>query len=350
LEFIVASKKKILVTGGVGFIGSHTVVELIDAGYEPILLDNLSNSKIGVLKSLEKIIKRTVKFYENDCNDISALRNIFRIEKNIVGVIHFAANKAVGESVIDPLKYYQNNIGSLVSILSVMQEYNILNLVFSSSCTVYGQPTHLPVNEDSPVLKAQSPYGNSKQICEEIIHDVYYSGKPIKAISLRYFNPIGAHHSALIGELPLGMPNNLIPFVTQTAAGIREELTVFGNDYNTPDGTCVRDYIHVVDLAKAHVKALDKLFTVKEDLFHDVINVGTGKGESVLNVIHAFEKIAGLKLNYKIGPRRAGDIQEIYADVQKSASVLSWKAEKNMEEAILDAWNWQQNLKNLNLV
>ncbi len=345
-----ASKKKILVTGGVGFIGSHTIVELVEAGYEPIILDNLSNSKIGVLKSLEKITKRAVKFYENDCNDISALRNIFRIEKNIVGVIHFAANKAVGESVVDPLKYYHNNIGSLVSILSVLQEYSITNLVFSSSCTVYGQPETLPVSESSPILKAQSPYGNSKQICEEIITDVFNSGKAIKAISLRYFNPIGAHESALIGELPLGVPNNLIPFVTQTAAGIREELTVFGNDYGTADGTCVRDYIHVVDLAKAHVKALDKLFAVKDEHYHDVVNVGTGKGESVLSVIHTFETITGQKINYKIGPRRAGDIQEIYADVSKSLEVLGWSAEKTMGDAILDAWNWQKNLKNLNLV
>jgi UDP-glucose 4-epimerase len=346
----VASKKKILVTGGVGFIGSHTVVELIEAGYEPILLDNLSNSKVAVLKSLEKIIKRTVKFYENDCNDISALRNIFRIEKNIVGVIHFAANKAVGESVIDPLKYYHNNITSLVTLLSVLQEFNVTNIVFSSSCTVYGQPEELPVNENSPVLKAQSPYGNTKQICEEIIADVYHSGKPIKAIALRYFNPIGAHKSALIGELPIGVPGNLVPFVTQTAAGIREELTVFGNDYNTTDGTCVRDYIHVVDLAKAHVKSLDKLFAVKEDQFHDVINIGTGKGETVLNVINTFQEVTGLSLNYKIGPRRKGDVEAIFADVQKSTEVLGWKAEKSIADALLDAWNWQQNLKNLNLV
>ena len=345
-----ASKKKILVTGGVGFIGSHTVVELIEAGYEPILLDNLSNSKVAVLKSLEKIIKRTVKFYENDCNDISALRNIFRIEKNIVGVIHFAANKAVGESVIDPLKYYHNNITSLVTLLSVLQEFNVTNIVFSSSCTVYGQPEELPVNENSPVLKAQSPYGNTKQICEEIIADVYHSGKPIKAIALRYFNPIGAHKSALIGELPIGVPGNLVPFVTQTAAGIREELTVFGNDYNTTDGTCVRDYIHVVDLAKAHVKSLDKLFAVKEDQFHDVINIGTGKGETVLNVINTFQEVTGLSLNYKIGPRRKGDVEAIFADVQKSTEVLGWKAEKSIADALLDAWNWQQNLKNLNLV
>jgi UDP-glucose 4-epimerase len=346
----VASKKKILVTGGVGFIGSHTIVALIEAGYDPIIIDNLSNSKISVLKSIEKITSKSVKFYENDCNDITALRNIFRIEKNIVGVIHFAANKAVGESVIDPLKYYHNNIGTLVALLTVLQEYNVSNLVFSSSCTVYGQPEVLPVTEKSSVLKAQSPYGNTKQICEEIITDVYNSGKEIKAISLRYFNPIGAHASGLIGELPLGIPGNLIPFVTQTAAGIREELTVFGNDYNTPDGTCVRDYIHVVDLAIAHVKALDKLFSVKENEFHVVINIGTGKGESVLSVINTFQEISGIALNYKIGERRAGDIQEIYADVAYSKEILDWTAEKSMKEALIDAWNWQQNLKNLNLV
>lgn len=345
-----AGKKKILVTGGVGFIGSHTVVELVEAGYEPILIDNLSNSKIGVLKSIEKIIKRTVKFYENDCNDISALRNIFRIEKNIVGVIHFAANKAVGESVADPLKYYYNNIGSLVTLLTVLQEFNVPNLVFSSSCTVYGQPSTLPVNEESPVLKAESPYGNTKQVCEEIIKDVFNSGKDIKAISLRYFNPIGAHSSALIGELPLGTPNNLVPFITQTSAGIREELTVFGSDYNTPDGTCVRDYIHVVDLAKAHVKSLDKLFSINENKFHDVINVGTGKGESVLSVINTFQEVTGQALNYKIGARRPGDVQSIFADATKSEQVLDWKAEKTMADALLDAWNWQENLKNLNLI
>ena len=345
-----ADGKKILVTGGIGFIGSHTIVELVEAGYDPILIDNLSNSKIGVLKSIEKIIKRTVKFYENDCNDSSALRNIFRIEKNIVGVIHFAANKAVGESVNDPLKYYYNNIGSLVSLISVMQEFNITNLVFSSSCTVYGQPSSLPVNENSPVLSAESPYGNTKQVCEEIIKDVFNSGKDIKAISLRYFNPIGAHSSALIGELPLGTPNNLIPFITQTAAGLRDELTVFGNDYDTQDGTCVRDYIHVVDLAKAHVKSLDKLFAIEDNKFHDVINVGTGIGESVMSVINTFQEVTGQVLNYKIGPRRPGDVQAIYADASKSETSLDWKSEKTMAEALLDAWNWQQNLKNLNLI
>jgi len=344
------NKGKILVTGGIGFIGSHTVVELYEAGYEPIIIDNLSNSKIGILKSIEKIIKKSVKFYEIDCLDIAALRNIFRIEKNIDGVIHFAANKAVGESVIDPLKYYHNNIGSLVNLLSVIQEFNISKIVFSSSCTVYGQPANLPVTEASPILQAESPYGNTKQICEEIIQDVFKSGKEIKAVILRYFNPIGAHESSLIGELPLGTPSNLIPFITQTAAGIREQLTVFGNNYNTSDGSCVRDYIHVVDLAKAHVKAIDKLYTIIDaNKYIDTFNIGTGKGESVLSIINAFEKVTNSKLNYSIGERRAGDIESIFADTSKAEYLLGFKTEKTIEDALLDAWNWQNNIKNLNL-
>ena len=329
-----ASKKKILVTGGVGFIGSHTIVALIEAGYDPIIIDNLSNSKISVLKSIEKITSKSVKFYENDCNDITALRNIFRIEKNIVGVIHFAANKAVGESVIDPLKYYHNNIGTLVALLTVLQEYNVSNLVFSSSCTVYGQPDVLPVTEKSSVLKAQSPYGNTKQICEEIITDVYNSGKEIKAISLRYFNPIGAHASGLIGELPLGIPGNLIPFVTQTAAGIREELTVFGNDYNTPDGTCVRDYIHVADIANAHIRALF------DDMPTGVYNLGSSAGTSNYEIIRTAEEITGRKLKLNIDTPRAGDPAVLTASSDRFDSVAERWRQHDLRSMIKDAWAW----------
>lgn len=337
--------KKILVTGGMGFIGSHTVVELYNSGYEPIIIDNLENSNVSILKNIEKIIHKTIKFYNNDCRDIIALRQIFSIEKNIEGVIHFAANKAVGESVQNPLKYYHNNIGSLVSLLMVMQEFNIANLVFSSSCTVYGQPEVLPVSENFEVVKAQSPYGNTKQISEEIIHDTFNSGVNLKSIILRYFNPIGAHESSLIGELPIGVPGNLVPFITQTAVGIREQLTVFGNDYNTTDGSCIRDYIHVVDLAKAHVKSLDQIFKIENNRYIDTFNLGTGSGETVLNVINTFEKVTGQKLNYLVGKRRNGDVEAIYAETEKAKEILNWQTEKSLEDALRDAWNWQLTLK-----
>jgi len=337
--------KKILVTGGAGYIGSHTVVELFNAGYEPIVLDNFSNAEESVLKRIEEIIKTPVKLYNGDCNDEKFLQDILEKEQTISGIIHFAAYKAVGESVDEPLKYYENNIGSLVTLLKNIPKYNTPYFVFSSSCTVYGQPDQLPVTEQTPKKEAESPYGNTKRICEEIIEDTIKSNAPIKAIALRYFNPIGAHPTSLIGELPLGVPNNLVPFVTQTAAGIRDKLTVFGDDYNTPDGTCIRDYIHVVDLAKAHVKAFEYLGKQSPPNFLDIFNIGTGKGNSVLEVLKTFEKVSSQSLNYSIGPRRAGDVESIYANVDKATQLLNWKAELSLEQALLDSWNWQKTLE-----
>ena len=333
--------KKIIVTGGAGFIGSHTVVELANAGYEPIIVDNYSNSDASVLVGINEILGRKVKSYEGDCNDPAFMRNVFKIE-NPDGVIHFAAFKAVGESVKKPLEYYQNNIGSLLVLLETMKRYNCPNLVFSSSCTVYGTPDELPVTEASPVKEAMSPYGYTKQVSEVIIRDTIKADENLTAIALRYFNPIGAHPTAKIGELPIGVPANLIPFVTQTAAGIRKELIVFGDDYKTPDGSNIRDYIHVVDLAKAHVKTLEYL-TKNERLF-DVVNVGTGKGNSVLEVIKAFQKVTGVELSYRIGERRAGDVEQVYASVDRSKEMLDWEAELTMEQALEDAWRWQQTL------
>lgn len=333
----------ILVTGGAGYIGSHVVVELHNAGYQPIILDDFSNSEKSALEGLKAITGQEFVCYTGDCNDKSLLQRICS-EQHIDGAIHFAAFKAVGESVEKPLKYYHNNVGSMVTLLSVMEEYNVHNIVFSSSCTVYGQPDHLPVTEESPKKEAESPYGNTKQICEEVLADTVGSSDSLKGIALRYFNPIGAHPSSHIGELPLGVPNNLVPFVTQTAAGIRKELAVFGDDYDTQDGTCVRDYIHVVDLAKAHVRALEYLTESETSLF-DVFNIGTGKGNSVLEVIHAFEKSTGEKLNYRIAPRRPGDVEKVFADPTKSQETLGWKAEKSLEEALSDSWNWQLTLK-----
>jgi UDP-glucose 4-epimerase len=334
---------KILVTGGAGFIGSHTVVELHQSGFEPIIIDNFSNSEEKVLSRLESIIGKPVVCYNADCNDEAALRQVFEKEK-IDGVIHFAASKAVGESVEKPLMYYQNNLGSTLLMLKTMQEFGVKNFVFSSSCTVYGQPDILPVTEETPRQEAASPYGNTKRICEDIIRDVVISNAALKAISLRYFNPIGAHASAEIGELPRGVPSNLVPYLTQAAAGLRDKLTVFGDDYNTPDGTCIRDFIHVVDLAKAHVKALELLAKTEGNNYYDVFNVGTGEGVSVLRLIQTFEKVNNLKLNYAIGPRRAGDIEQIYAQVDKSQQVMGWRAEKTLEESLIDAWHWQQKL------
>jgi len=334
--------KNILVTGGAGYIGSHTVVELHNAGYEPIIVDNLSNSSITVLQGLENITGKEFPFYQIDCNDKEALRSVFK-ENKIDGIIHFAAFKAVGESVAKPLNYYENNVGSLMTLIRLMKEENVSQLIFSSSCTVYGQPDQLPVTEKSPKKVAESPYGNTKQICEEIIEDTTISDKNFRAIALRYFNPIGAHPTSEIGELPLGVPNNLVPFITQTAAGWREELTVFGDDYDTPDGTCIRDYIHVVDLAKAHVKSLDFLNKHREVSF-DIFNLGTGNGNTVLEIVNSFEKVTGVKLNYKIGARRSGDIEKVYADVTKSSEGLGWKTEKTLDESLLDSWNWQLRL------
>ncbi len=333
---------KILVTGGAGFIGSHTVVELVNAGYEPVIIDNFNNSEKTVLKGLRKILKRPVKCYEKDCNDAKALEQICKKE-NIEGVIHFAAYKAVGESVEKPLKYYENNIGSTLKVLEVMLKLGIRNLVFSSSCTVYGQPDAIPVTEDTPRKPAASPYGNTKTICEDILRDTITAGNPLKIIALRYFNPIGAHPSAHIGELPRGVPSNLVPFITQAAIGIRPKLTVFGNDYNTSDGTNVRDFIHVVDLAKAHVSAL-KLLANQQDNYYDVFNVGTGRGNTVLEIIKAFEKVNNLKLNYEIGPRRAGDVEKIYGRVEKAEKVMGWKTEKTLEDSVRDAWRWEKKI------
>jgi len=339
--------KKILVTGGAGFIGSHTVVELFNAGYEPVLIDNFSNSQRSALQGIKNITSKDFAFYEADCNDSSAFRTIFK-EHKIEGVIHFAAYKAVGESVTEPLKYYYNNINSLINLIESMLECGVNNLVFSSSCTVYGEPDLLPVTENASIKPAESPYGNTKQIGEEIIKDSCGANQNLRAISLRYFNPIGAHSSAEIGELPLGTPSNLIPFITQTAAGIREKLTVFGNDYETADGSCVRDYIHVVDLAKAHIKAFE-LIEKKNSGHYDFFNVGTGKGTTVLEVVNSFEKATNQKLNYWIGHRRQGDVVKIYAAVDKSTNELGWKTELSLETALADAWRWQTRLKTNNL-
>ncbi len=336
---------KIIVTGGAGYIGSHTCVELVAAGYEPVIIDNFSNSEPYMVDRINELTNKDLKVYEGDCTDIELLRRAFSETENLTGVIHFAAFKAVGESSEKPLKYYENNLVSTINLLKVMQEKSIQGLVFSSSCTVYGQPDVLPVTEETPLKPAESPYGRTKQMCEDIIHDVYKSGTRIKAISLRYFNPIGAHPSARIGELPTGVPNNLIPFITQTAAGLREKLTVFGNDYDTPDGTCVRDYIHVIDLARAHVAAIDHLNSVPEEAYYDTFNIGTGRGNSVQEVIDTFEKVNNVALNFEVGPRRPGDVVTTYADVTKSSEQLNWKAEHSLADGLRDSWNWQKQLK-----
>jgi len=336
----------ILVTGGMGYIGSHTTVELMAAGYDVISVDNLSNSERSVMEGIESIAGRKPEFHELDCTDIDAMDSLFAGRK-IDAIIHFAASKAVGESVDEPLKYYQNNLFSLVNILNLMRKNGVKNIVFSSSCTVYGQPEVLPVTELSPRLEAASPYGNTKRICEDIIRDSVNAYDGIHGIALRYFNPIGAHPSALIGELPRGVPNNLLPYVTQTAVGIREQLIVFGDDYDTPDGSCIRDYINVVDLAKAHVVAVGRMLEGKMNSDYEVFNVGTGKGVSTLEIVRTFEKVNGLKLNYRIGPRRAGDIVAVWADPTEANNVLGWKAEKSLEETLQSAWAWQKHLSNL---
>jgi UDP-glucose 4-epimerase len=338
--------KKVLVTGGAGYIGSHTVVELFESGFEPIIVDNFSNSSRGVLDGLKKILGREVKCYRVDCCSKNEVKQVFNKEKDIFGVIHFAACKAVGESVKSPLKYYKNNILSLVNLLEIMNEKKITNLVFSSSCTVYGNPDILPVTENSSIKEASSPYGNSKQICEEIIKDTVKSEGLSRAVLLRYFNPIGAHRSALIGELPLGEPANLVPIVSQVAAGLRKNLLVFGNDYETPDGTCIRDYIHVVDLAKAHVKSLNWFLSSSEKL--GIFNIGTGKGVSVLEIINQYEKISGKKIEYSFSARRQGDLPEIYADVSKANRELKWKAKFSVEDSLKSAWEWQKKLREHN--
>lgn len=335
---------KILVTGGTGYIGSHTTVELQQAGYEVVIVDNLSNSNIKVLDGIQAITGIRPAFEEVDCTDKSALKAVFEKYPGIKAIINFAASKAVGESVQKPLLYYRNNLDTLINLLELMPEFGVEGFVFSSSCTVYGQPEVLPVTEDTPRQTATSPYGNTKKICEDIITDAVHAEAPYKAILLRYFNPIGAHPSAKIGELPLGVPQNLIPFVTQTAAGIREQLSVFGDDYNTPDGSCIRDYINVVDLAKAHVVAVERMLTGKSLENVEVFNVGTGRGLSVLEIVETFQKVTGVKLNYKIVGRREGDIEQVWADPTKANQVLGWKAEASVEETLLSAWRWQESL------
>jgi UDP-glucose 4-epimerase len=335
--------QKILVTGGTGFIGSHTVVSLADAGYHVVIIDDLSNSNMGVLDGIEKITGTRPAFFKIDLTDPDAVKHFFEENTGFDGVIHFAAFKAVGESVLNPLKYYKNNLFSLVNLLENMRLNEIRNLVFSSSCTVYGQPDVLPVTENSAIQKAESPYGSTKIISEQIIEDAVKAGL-LNAISLRYFNPIGAHPSALIGELPIGTPNNLIPVVTQTAIGKREKVIVYGDDYDTPDGSCIRDYIHVIDLAKAHVVALRRMISQNQKSEYEIFNVGTGTGYSVLEVLHTFEKVAALKLNFEIGPRRPGDITKIYADTTYANKELGWKAEENLESMIHSAWEWEKKL------
>lgn len=336
---------KILVTGGLGYIGSHTVVALLEKGHEVVIIDNLINTTIEVLEGITKISGKTPEFQNVDIRDKSELGNFFDKHLDIAGVIHFAAFKAVGESVEKPLDYYENNVAALVYLLREMTRLNKPKFIFSSSCTVYGQADKLPITEDAPVKVANSPYGNTKQIDEEIIRDHINSGADLQAISLRYFNPVGAHPTALIGELPLGVPQNLVPFVTQTAAGKRDMLSVWGNDYDTEDGTCIRDYIHVMDLAEVHVVALEKLLEKDYDQAYEVFNVGTGHGNSVLDVVKTFEEVNNLKLPYKIAGRRPGDVVAAYADTNKAENILGWKAKRTMADALKDSWKWQTKQK-----
>ena len=338
-------KGKILVTGGTGYIGSHTVVELQAAGYEVVIIDNLSNSNREVLDGIEKISGIRPVFVEADCTDMAALTKLFDENPGINGIINFAASKAVGESVQKPLLYYRNNLVTLINLLELMPKYGTKGIVFSSSCTVYGEPDVNPVDETAPIKKATSPYGNTKQISEEIITDYITSGAPIKSILLRYFNPVGAHPSAEIGELPNGVPQNLIPFLTQTAIGIRKELSVFGNDYNTPDGSCIRDFINVVDLAKAHVKALERMLEDKSEEKLEVFNLGTGVGLALLELINAFETSTGVKVPHKIVGRREGDIEKVWANPDRANNVLGWKATTSIEDTMRSAWNWQLRLR-----
>ena len=335
----------ILLTGGAGFIGSHTAVSLLNAGLEIVIVDNLYNSSPKVIDRIETITGKRPAFVEADCCDKAAMDKVFS-DYDITGVIHFAGLKAVGESVQKPLLYYRNNVVSLINLLELMPAYGVKGIIFSSSCTVYGQPNpeNLPVTEDAPHQKATSPYGNTKEINEQIIYDFIHSGAAVKSIVLRYFNPIGAHPSALIGELPNGVPNNLIPYVTQTAMGIREQLTIFGNDYDTPDGTCIRDYIYVVDLAKAHVAAMARVLDQETEPI-EYFNIGTGKGNSTLEIVTTFEEATGVKLNWKYGPRREGDIEKIWGDCTKANQVLGWKADTPLADVLRSAWKWQEKLR-----
>jgi len=338
-------KKKIVVTGGTGYIGSHTAVELMNEGYEVILIDNLYNSEAGVADRIGDITGKKPRLEIFDLCKRKKVNSFFKENKNISAIIHFAAYKAVGESVNKPLEYYRNNLVSLMNLLDAMKEFNIPAMVFSSSCTVYGQPEKLPVNEEAPIQPAVSPYGNTKQIGEEIIRDTLAACKGLNAISLRYFNPIGAHPSGLIGELPRGVPENLVPFITQTAMGLRDELKVFGNDYDTPDGSCIRDYLHVVDLAKAHVIAVKRLIEGKNKKNYEVFNLGTGKGVSVLEAIKSFERVTGTKLNYRITGRRAGDIEKIWADAAYANKELGWKTVNTLDDSMKSAWEWEKKVR-----
>ena len=337
--------KRILVTGGLGYIGSHSVVELQQSGYDVVIVDNLSNSRRDVIDNIEAVTSVRPAFEEVDCTDMAAMQAVFDKYEGIQAIIHFAASKAVGESVQKPLLYYRNNIVSMLNLLELMPRYGVKGLVFSSSCTVYGEPDVLPVTEDAPIKPATSPYGNTKQINEEIIRDFVKVIEGVSAIMLRYFNPIGAHPSALLGELPNGVPQNLVPYITQTAIGIRKELSVFGDDYDTPDGSCIRDYINVVDLAKAHVVAIDRILAGKQDERVEVFNIGTGRGLSVLELVDLFQKATGVKLNYKIVGRREGDIEKVWADPRKANEVLGWKATTPVDETLLSAWRWQEKLR-----
>lgn len=338
---------KILVTGGTGYIGSHTVVELQESGYEVVIVDDLSNSGIEVIDNIEKITGIKPAFEKFDLADREKTDDFFSRNSDIMAIIHFAASKAVGESVEKPLHYYRNNLVSLMNILECQIKYDIPNIVFSSSCTVYGQPDILPVTEQTPRKDAESPYGNTKRISEDILRDTISANQQIKGIALRYFNPIGAHPSSLIGELPLGVPQNLVPFVTQTAAGLRKELSVFGDDYDTPDGSAIRDYINVVDLAKAHVIAIHRLLNGSNKSGYEVFNLGTGTGLSVLQIVKGFEKVTGVKLNYKIVGRRQGDIEKIWAETSYANEELGWKAEKSLEETLFSAWNWEKRVRGI---
>jgi UDP-glucose 4-epimerase len=340
-----SDKRYILVTGGAGYIGSHTVVELIEQGYEPVIVDDFRNSEKTTIDRIRKIVNKDPIIHVVDVTDRKEMKAVFE-EYDLEGIIHFAAYKAVGESVEKPLMYYQNNVDGLINCLELAEEHNVKNFVFSSSCTVYGEPDSVVVTEESPVKVANSPYGATKQICEQIIADLHASGSDMRLLNLRYFNPIGAHPSGEIGELPIGRPNNLLPYITQTAAGLRDELTVFGDDYQTADGTCIRDYIHVVDLALAHIKGFEWLDAQGVGV-RETVNLGAGNGVSVLEIIHTFEDISGMKLNWKFGPRRPGDVEQIYADASKAKSLLQWETKKSTKDAVRDAWNWEKKYRNV---
>jgi UDP-glucose 4-epimerase len=338
--------KKILVTGGAGYIGAHTVVELVGSGYDVVIVDNLSRSDKTLLEGIEKITGKQTAFHQGDCCDKQFMTDVMQSAGPFSSVLHFAAYKSVGESVEKPLLYYRNNLNSLIVLLEVMQENNVRDIIFSSSCTVYGQPDNIPVTEEAPFKRAESAYGSTKQMSERILEDV--ASKGLRIISLRYFNPIGAHPSALLGEIPLGTPNNLVPFITQTAAGIRDRITVFGNDYNTPDGSCVRDFIHVVDLSIAHVSAMQYLLSKDEETLCDVFNIGTGVGVSVLQLIEKFKAATNVDVPFVIGPRRPGDVEKVFADPSKVNKLLGWKTKFTIEESLLHAWQWEKKLRKLN--